>query len=72
MQQLSKFILLQTSTCFGHLLFTSITRLEGEFRRCLGMWEEVTGEWRKMHSEQLHDLQSPPTVTGVIKRKTMR
>jgi len=36
------------------------------------MREEVIGEWRKMHSEQLHDSQSPPTVTRVIKRKTMR
>ena len=25
-----------------------------------------------MQSEQLHDLQFPPTVTRVIKRKTMR
>jgi len=45
---------------------------EGEFRIYLGIREEVTGEWRKMCSEQLHDLQSPPTVTRVVKRKTMR
>ena len=36
------------------------------------MREAVTGGWRKMHSEQLHYLQSPPTVTQVIKRKTVR
>jgi hypothetical protein len=29
--------------------------------------EEVKGEWRKFHNEELHDLYSPPTIMWVIK-----
>ena len=34
--------------------------------------EGGTGEWRKIHKEQLSDLQSPPSVIRVVKQKTMR
>jgi hypothetical protein len=33
--------------------------------------DEVTGEWRKLHNEQLHDLYSPTTVR-VIKLRRIR
>jgi hypothetical protein len=33
--------------------------------------DEVTGEWRKLHNEELNDLQSPSTVR-VIKSRRMR
>jgi hypothetical protein len=34
--------------------------------------DEVTGEWRKLHSEELNDLYSSPTIVRVIKSIRMR
>jgi hypothetical protein len=34
--------------------------------------DEVTGKWRRLHNEELHDLNSPPYVTRMIKTRTMR
>jgi hypothetical protein len=34
--------------------------------------DEVTGEWRKPHSEELNDLYSSPTIVRVIKLRRMR
>jgi hypothetical protein len=31
--------------------------------------DEVTGEWRKLHSEELHDLYSSLTIVRVIKSR---
>jgi hypothetical protein len=34
--------------------------------------DEVTGEWRILHKEELHDLYSSPSVIRIIKWMRMR
>jgi hypothetical protein len=41
-------------------------------RRIFGPQREVTGGWRKLHSEELHNLYSSPSIIRMIKLKRTR
>ena len=42
-------------------------------RRAFGpKWDKVTGEWRKLHNEQLSDLYSLPNIVRVVKSRRTR
>jgi hypothetical protein len=42
------------------------------FRRIFGPKREVTGGWRKLHNEELHNLYSSPSIIRMIKSRRMR
>jgi hypothetical protein len=42
-------------------------------RRIFGpTWDELTGEWKKLHNEELSDLYSLPNIVRVVKSRRMR
>jgi hypothetical protein len=36
------------------------------------MRDEVTGEWRKLHNEELRDLYSSPSIIRMIKSRRIK
>jgi hypothetical protein len=54
----------------GHRLGVFVNRV---LRRTFGpKRDEVTGEWRKLHIEKLHNLYSSPDIIRQIKSRSMR
>jgi hypothetical protein len=41
-------------------------------RKIFGPKREEDGSWRKLHSDELHDLYSSPNIVRVIKSRRMR
>jgi hypothetical protein len=41
-------------------------------RRISGPKRDVTGGWRKLHNEELHNLYSSPSIIRMIKSRRMR
>jgi hypothetical protein len=42
-------------------------------RRIFGpKWDEVTGDWRRLHNEELHNLYPSPSIITIIKPRRMR
>jgi PAS domain-containing protein len=61
--------------CFYYLYHDRGLRLfeNRVLRRIFGpKREEITGKWRKLRNEELHDLYSSPNILRVIKSRRMR
>ena len=54
------------STCFELFENMTLRRIFGPRR------DEVTGEWMRMHNEELNDLYTSPNIVRVIKSRRMR
>jgi hypothetical protein len=60
--------------CTSYRLIHSLILFENRvLRRIFGpKREEVTGEWSKLHSEELHNLYSSPVIIRQVKSRRMK
>jgi hypothetical protein len=60
------------NTCLKGLTLREEHRLR-VLRRIFGAKrDEVTGGWRKLHNEELHNLYSSPSIIRIIKSRRMK
>jgi hypothetical protein len=74
----------QSQQCFQLFLFSYSPFLIKGGTQTEGVWEQgaeediwteeewVTGEWRRLHNKELHDLYSSPSIIRIIKSRMMR
>jgi hypothetical protein len=53
-------------------LWVGLTTLHRKKINLLQKSLKVTGDWRKLHNEELHDLYSSPSIVGIMKLRRMR
>jgi hypothetical protein len=54
-------------------IFVHLLNSRKVLRRIFGpKRDEVTGGWRKLHNEELHNLYSSPSIIRIIKSRRMR
>ena len=41
-------------------------------KQCFSLHKDTTGEWRRLHNEELNDLYCSPNIVRVLKRRRMR
>src|SRR5215468_8887461 len=59
--------------CLNYFSFVIVVFENRVLRRVFGpKRDDVTGEWRKLHNEELKDLYSSPSIVRVIKSRRMR
>jgi hypothetical protein len=60
----------------GYLLVSIYEKMpppwRNQFGNDLSKRDEVTGEWKKLHNRELHDLYSSPNIIRIIKSRRMR
>jgi hypothetical protein len=49
-----------------------ISYLEQQIKRIIAKRDEVTGEWRKLHNEELRDLYCSPSIIRITKSSRVR
>jgi hypothetical protein len=61
------------SSNLGCETWSLTVRDERVLRRIFGPKKDgVTGEWRKLHNDELHNLYSSPSIIRIIKSRRMR
>jgi hypothetical protein len=57
----------------SRVVLSSMEFVRCRLRRIFGpKTDEVTGEWRRLHNEEFHDLYSSPSIIRIVKVRRMR